>query len=186
MFDELRHSTSSEVDNEIPLHSLHNRNLALNSAIVEARDTGKDRMEKYIAVKVTQENGWQLQKPTFSEVLTVAKPPTARQQKASLNNAQKQIETMATLLLDSAGLQVTLSEESKPIQLLKTDGKSLHFCKKSDLTLWLYEKFEGAFWDQDRLNDFVASDASVSCMIRDCMFDFRKLNIPVLTEQWQV
>ena len=60
MFDELRHSTPSEVDTEIPLHSLHNRNLALNSAIVEARETGKDRREKYIAVKVMQENGCQL------------------------------------------------------------------------------------------------------------------------------
>ena len=62
-------------------------------------------------------NSRQLQNPTFSEVQTVAKPPTARQQKASLNNAQKQIETMATILLDSAGLQVTSPEESKPIQI---------------------------------------------------------------------
>ena len=44
---------------------------------------------------------------------------------------------MSTLLLESSGLQVTLSVTSTPNQLLKGDGKSWHFSKKSDLTQWL-------------------------------------------------
>ncbi len=66
------------------------------------------------------------------EILTVARAPTARQQKTALNNAHKQIETMATLFLDSAGMQVSMSETSIPVQFLKANCKSLHFSRKSD------------------------------------------------------
>ncbi len=99
--------------------------------------TGRDRVDKFVSVKITQEGGWMLENPKFSEVLTVPRPITARQHKAALNHANLQIEAMACLLLQSTGMQVAMSESCQPVQLLKKDGKSLHFAKKSDLTLWL-------------------------------------------------
>ena len=177
LFSELKERISSD-EPEICLHALHNSSLTLNPDIVKCDEIGRDRVSKYIAVKIEQENGWRLQNPSFSEILSVSRPPTARQQRAALNNAQHQIETMATILLDSAGLQVTLSETSKPLQLLKADGKSLHFSKKADLTQWLFQNYEHAFCNEDQLAEVTRSQSHVSCMIRDCMFDFRKLQIP--------
>ena len=102
LFAELKGIISLD-EPKICLHALHNNNLTLNPDIVKCDEIGRDRVAKYIAVKIEQKNGWKLQNSSFSEILSVSRPPTARQQRAALNNAQQQIETMAALLLDSAG-----------------------------------------------------------------------------------
>ena len=82
-----------------------------------------------MAVKVTQKNGWCLENPKFSEISSVQKAKTSRQKNAALNQAKVQVEAMSSLLLQSTGMQATLSENCIPPQLLKKDGKSLHFSK---------------------------------------------------------
>eukprot|EP00794_Sanderia_malayensis_P011535 gene11535-12728_t len=88
---------------------------------------------------------------------------------------------MSGLLLQATGMQVSLSEDCKPIQLLKKDGKSLHFAKKSDLASWLYRNYESAFLNETLFDKETDSLNNVTCMIRDCMFDFRHLKIPTCT-----
>ncbi len=180
LFSELTECHANKIDN-VELHSLHSTASLINSELVDVVSTGRDRVDKFVSVKITQEGGWMLENPKFSEVLTVPRATTARQHKAALNHANQQIEAMAGLLLQSTGMQVAMSESCQPVQLLKKDGKSLHFAKKSDLTLWLYKNYEAAFLNEQ---DFIkATDSldNVTCMIRDCMFDFRLLRIPSCT-----
>ncbi len=68
----------------------------------------------------------------------------------------KQVEVMSSLLLQATGMQVTMSDDCKPLQLLKKDGS-------------LY--FEDAFVNQAKFEDLTTSFNKVTCMIRDCMFD---------------
>ena len=67
-----------------------------------------DRLDRtaLTSVKITQEAGWKLQNSKFSEVLTVARPVTSRQQRDALSNAQQQVEVMTDLPLQSTGMQV--------------------------------------------------------------------------------
>ena len=163
------------------LFALHSKSVTLNSDLTTVRETGKNRLDKFVAVKINQENGWCLQNPKFPEVIAVPRAPTARQQKAALNQANVQIEAMTDLLLQSTGMQVTLSESCVLIQLPKKDEKSYHFAKKSDLTQWLFKHFESAFIHEAKFESETNQGRSVSCVIRDCMFEFCTLNMPTCT-----
>eukprot|EP00794_Sanderia_malayensis_P010665 gene10665-11794_t len=167
--------------NLITLTSMHSKNIIVNPELLNVRKIGEDRVNRFVSVKIAQVDGWQLQTPTFSEVLTVPRAITARQQKAALNHANQQVEVMSRLLLQATGMQVSLSEDCKPIQLLKKDGKSLQLAKKSDLTSWLYKNYESAFLNETLFDKETDSLNNVTCMIRDCMFDFRHLKIPTCT-----
>ena len=177
IFKDLAERIASE-SNSDNITSMHSKNIIVNPELVNVRKIGEDRIDKFVSVKITQADGWRLQNPTFSEILTVPRAITARQQKAALNHANQQVEVMSGLLLQATGMQVSLSEECKPVQLLKKDGKSLHFAKKSDLTLWLYKNYESAFLNEASFDKETDSLNNVTCMIRDCMFDFRHLKIP--------
>ena len=179
LFAELKSNKAENTTNS-SIHALHSQD-KLNDELVAVRQLGKTRLDKFVAVKITQENGWCLQNPRFSEILTVPRAITARQQKAAINQANIQIETMTNLLLQSTGMQVTLSDSCVPVQLLKKDGKSFHFAKKSDLSLWLYKKYDSAFLNQHQFDTTTESLASVTCLIKDCMFEFRSLDIPTCT-----
>ena len=172
---------SQEEPTEPSIVSLHSDSVILNPDLVNARETGRERLEKFVAVKVTQKNGWCLENPKVSEMCSAPKAQTSRQKNAALNQAKVQVEAMSSLLLQSTGMQATLSENCIPPQLLKKDGKSLHFSKKSDITSWLFRNFNAAFFDQEKLDAYCSADKCVSCVIRDCMFDFRNLDIPTCT-----
>ena len=88
---------------------------------------------------------------------------------------------MAGLLLQSTGMQVTLFDSYTPIQPLKKNGKNFRFAKKSDLTLWLFKHYESAFLNDRQFNSATESHNNVTCMIQDCMFVFRHLDIPTCT-----
>ena len=88
---------------------------------------------------------------------------------------------MSSFLLQSTAMQATVSENCIPPQLLKKDGKSLHFKNKSDITSWLFSNFNAASLDQEKLDAHCSGNRHVSCVIRDCMFDFRNLEIPTCT-----
>eukprot|EP00112_Aurelia_sp_Birch-Aquarium-sp1_P005482 Seg1622.9 transcript_id=Seg1622.9/GoldUCD/mRNA.D3Y31 product="hypothetical protein" protein_id=Seg1622.9/GoldUCD/D3Y31 len=151
LFQELKANKQENLANS-SLYHLHCKEISLNKELLTVRELGEERRDKFVAVKINQENGWCLQNPKFPEVLSVPRKQTARQQKAALNHANVQIEAMAGLLLQSTGMQVTLSESCTPIQLLKKDGKSFHFAKKSDLTLWLFKHYESAFLNDRQFN----------------------------------
>ena len=74
-----------------------------------------------------------------------------------------------------------LQKSSKPVQLLREDGVSLHFAKMSDLTLWLFKSYESAFLNDPSFETATNALNDITCMIRDCMFDFRNLKIPTCT-----
>ena len=62
-------------------------------------------------------------------------------------------------------MQVTLYESCTPIQLLKKDGKSFHFARNADLTLWLFEHYESF----SLFSCGTESDNNVSCAVQDCV-----------------
>ncbi len=51
----------TEEDQTFPIHSFNDKSILLNNAILKANETGEDRVKKFIAVKISQINGWQLQ-----------------------------------------------------------------------------------------------------------------------------
>ena len=172
----LKHKADDFIPKE--MHGLHSINESINFDLTNVREIREKRVDKFVSVKVGQVDGWKLENPKFPEILTVQRSPTKRQQKAALNHAKQQVEVMSELLLQSTGMQVSMSDTSKPIQLLKKDGASLHFAKKSDLTLWLFKSSELSFLNSQSFESATDNLKNVTCMIRDCMFDFRSLKIP--------
>ena len=172
---------SNSTHNNETLHSLHSPHNVLNPNLKNIVAIEEDRVDKFVCVKITQPNGWFLENSKFPEVLTIPQAMTPRQQKSALNHASQQIEVMSGLLVQSTGMQVTMSDSCEPVQFLKKDGKSLHFAKKSDLTSWLFKQHETAFVNESDLIKDTDSLNSVTCMIRDCMFDFPHLKIPTCT-----
>ena len=70
--------------------SLHSDSVILNPDLVNARETGKERLKKFMAVKMTQKNGWCLENLKFSEMCSVQKAKTSRQKNTALNQAKVQ------------------------------------------------------------------------------------------------
>ena len=85
LFAELK-SNKVENNTESSSHALRSQE-KLNDELVAVRQLAKSRLEKFFAVKILQENGWCLENPKVSEIVTVPSAITARQQKAAMNQA---------------------------------------------------------------------------------------------------
>ena len=90
--------------------SWHSDSVILNPDLVNARETGRERLEKFVAVEVTQKTGWCLENPKFSEICSAPMAQTSRQKHAALNQAKVHVEAMSSLVLQSTGMHATLSE----------------------------------------------------------------------------
>eukprot|EP00112_Aurelia_sp_Birch-Aquarium-sp1_P026730 Seg9689.1 transcript_id=Seg9689.1/GoldUCD/mRNA.D3Y31 product="hypothetical protein" protein_id=Seg9689.1/GoldUCD/D3Y31 len=67
LFAELKNN-KAENNTESSIHALHSQD-KLNDELATVRQLAKTRLEKFVAVKISQENGWCLQNPRFSEIL---------------------------------------------------------------------------------------------------------------------
>ena len=102
--EKLEVNTAIEDFEPTEIYPLHSNTDFINSDLSKVREIGKDRVDKFVSVKITQSGGWRLQNPKFSEVLTVPRSVTKRQQKAALTNATKQAEVISELLLQSTAM----------------------------------------------------------------------------------
>ena len=75
-------------ENQISVNSLHDQNVKLNHEILNDKNkiNGTKSMEEYINIRELEINGWQFDKPTAKEILTIKPSPTARQKNALMRH----------------------------------------------------------------------------------------------------
>ena len=73
-------------EHEVSVNSLHDQNVKLNHEILNDREAGTKSMGEYINIRELQINGWQFDKPTAKEILTIKPSPTARQKNALMQH----------------------------------------------------------------------------------------------------
>ena len=76
VLDNLQLAKSNFNDKPVQLHALHFINIAINHDVVNVEEIGKDRVKKFVSVKIAQPDGWKLQNPKFKEILTVPRSIT--------------------------------------------------------------------------------------------------------------
>ena len=76
-------NAEGEKENKKSVNSIHNQNVKLNHEILNDREAGTKSMGEYLNIRELQINGWQFDKPTAKEILTIKPSPTARQKSCS-------------------------------------------------------------------------------------------------------